>query len=472
MVFWLFVGWVVVVFMTGGSARGDISTMLVLRPAAVLVCAILLATAAREDLRRNQSLLALIVAAMALVAFHLVPLPPALWQLLPERELIARIDRAVGLGPTWRPLTLSPAATWNALYALTVPLSVALFMSRIEPRRWRSLVGPILGLGLASIVLGLLQTTTANPESALYPYRVSNFGAPIGLFANRNHTGAFLAAMLPLLAVFASFRGGKDARYRLRLTVALFGAVTVLMFLLLLGSRAGLLLGLLGLLSMPLIHEGAGNRLPLKRRTIVAIGAAIVGALAVVAVSLAASRDESLERLFSVEPGENYRVTTFFPLLELGAQYFPLGSGIGTFVTTWQVHEPEARLEPRYLNHAHNEPLELWLTGGVPALVLAALVVAIVARATIKAFRAKGLHGKAVRENNALAVKKAAGVVLCLFALASVVDYPLRTPALSALAAIMLAILLRPIGERGGNGLRRRNDGAASGEQYETDATR
>ncbi len=458
-IFWLFVAWLALIFLTGGSGRGDVVQLLILRPAAVLVCALLLATTSWSLLRSQRVLLALIGAAIGLTLLHLVPLPPSIWQALPQRELIAEIDRAVGLGEVWRPLTIAPAATWNALYALAVPLSVALFMARIEPDRWPTLVPVLLGLGLACMILGILQTTAASSDSPLYPYRVSNFGAPIGLFANRNHTGAFMAAMLPWLAVFASYRGERDESYRLRLWLAGGGAAIVLLFLLLLGSRAGLLLGFFGLVSMPIVYDGAATRMRGARPRIIAIMGAIVLSTAIAAIAVLASRAKSLQRLLGVEEGENYRITTFFPILRLANDYLPLGSGIGTFVETYQRHEPLDRLEPRYFNHAHNDLLEVFLTGGIPAMILLAVFAWVAARAAVPLFRrssAKDLKG---------GVKKAAAVTLCLFALASIVDYPLRTPALSSFAAIMFAMILART-DREGTGAKRET---AAAQMYRTD---
>ena len=432
-IFWVFVAWIVVLFLTGGSARGDISSLLVLRPAAILVVAALLFTARRNDLADHRIVLALMALAIALVALHLVPLPPAMWQALPMRELIARIDNAVGLGDVWRPLTIAPAATWNAFYALMIPLSTILFMIRFGPDRWPRLVPVFLALGLACMLLGLFQITAVSADSVFYPYRVSNFGAPVGLFANRNHTGAFLATILVWLAVFGSFRGPDDGGYRLRVWIMALAIPVVLFFLLLLGSRAGLLLGVIGLLSMPLLHVGMAKRSAGRRLGMA--GMMLVGALAVFTVGLLASRAESLNRLLGEDAGENYRITTFFPILRLAIDYLPLGSGIGSFVTAYQRYEPLEKLEPRYLNHAHNDALELLLTGGLPAMALIAIAAFVLIRGTALSF------GQDLRNTSLGLLKKAASVTLCLFALASIVDYPLRTPALLGFAAMMAVMV-------------------------------
>ena len=50
----------------------------------------------------------------------------------------------------------------------------------------------------------------------------------------------------------------------------------------------------------------------------------------------------------------------------------PFGSGFGTFTPIYEQFAPRTLLmENCYVNHAHNDWLELWLTGGIPAIVLA-----------------------------------------------------------------------------------------------------
>ena len=43
----------------------------------------------------------------------------------------------------------------------------------------------------------------------------------------------------------------------------------------------------------------------------------------------------------------------------------PAGSGFGTFVPVYEMHAPRTMLRSYYVNHAHNDWLELWLTGGL-----------------------------------------------------------------------------------------------------------
>ena len=92
----------------------------------------------------------------------------------------------------------------------------------------------------------------------------------------------------------------------------------------------------------------------------------------------------------------------------------------------------------RYVNHAHNDWLELWLTGGAPAIVLAVGFLAWLAASTFRLW-SSGQPEAPVLD---LALAQAASIVIVLLLLHSVVDYPLRTAALSVLFAMACAYLI------------------------------
>ena len=95
-----------------------------------------------------------------------------MWQGLPDRGDPARLDSVLGFQDVWRPLTLTPMRSWNALGSLVVPaaglmLAVALRVSA------RVILRVIAGLGVLNGVLGLLQIATGK-SSAFYFYELTN----------------------------------------------------------------------------------------------------------------------------------------------------------------------------------------------------------------------------------------------------------------------------------------------------------
>ena len=101
---------------------------------------------------------------------------------------------------------------------------------------------------------------------------------------------------------------------------------------------------------------------------------------------------------------------------------------------------PRTLLAETYVNHAHNDWLELWLTGGAPAIILVLGFLAWFGVATSRLWRS----GQPEAPILDLALAQAASIVIVLLLLHSVVDYPLRTPTLSVLFAMACAFLIRP----------------------------
>ena len=94
----------------------------------------------------------------------------------------------------------------------------------------------------------------------------------------------------------------------------------------------------------------------------------------------------------------------------------------------YQVDEPQGLLANTYLNHAHNDLLEVLLTGGVPGAAL--LIVAVVG--WLIASRRAFLRGG----GGTFGIRRAGVVILGLMFAASLFDYPLRVPSLEVLAVI------------------------------------
>jgi O-antigen ligase len=112
--------------------------------------------------------------------------------------------------------------------------------------------------------------------------------------------------------------------------------------------------------------------------------------------------------------------------------YWPWGSGHGSFEATYQIHEPGALLAPFYMNHAHNDWLELLQTGGVAAGVLLAGFLGMVAWGSVQREQSCAMDSRVIRQG------RTGLIILGLLGFASVFDYPLRTPALACLAGFML----------------------------------
>lgn len=431
-VYYLLVGYLILVFLLGGGARSDIQSLIALRPLAILVCGIGLLTLRLEDLGRYRFLSVVGLLVILLALLHIVPLPAAVWQQLPGRGIVIDVGNAAGLSDVWRPVSLTPTAALNAFYSLFVPLGAFLLAIQLEPQDQRRLVVPLLVIGAVSGLIGILQIV-GNPNGPLYLYRITNNGQSVGVFSNRNHQAVFLTALFPLLAYYASQAQRTDERIKMRLVICSAAAAILVPLVLVTGSRQGLLLGILSIGFCFLIFERPQASRAKRRGEQKNFGMmfiAIVAALALAVITAIASRAEALNRLITTDFAEEGRGKAWQIVIRLIGDYFPIGSGSGSFVEVYQIVEPIGELRPTYFNHAHNDFLEVALTFGLPGMLMILIAVVAFARAAWLLLRrnASGSVG------NRLA-RTGLGVVL-VFGLASFVDYPLRTPSIACFFVI------------------------------------
>jgi O-antigen ligase len=356
----------------------------------------------------------------------------ALWAGAPARAELASQMAQAGAQPL-RVISLNPIATEQALWSL-LP-ATALFLSTLilSRRAQLALLFVIVALATASVFMGMAQLA-GGTESPLRLYTPTNADQAVGFFANRNHFAGMLAMSLPL--AFAGTAWVIAERLAGR-RVSPFWAVAgcTLIILIILGiamsrSRAGMLLGMLAVLaSLPLVM---GLRRQRGTKRILAITLAVAGMLAVQFSLLGI-----LQRL-EVDPMTDGRVEYAIVTLDAASNYAPLGSGLGTFEQAYQPFEAK-RTPGRYVvNHAHDDYLELWLEGGVPALILLLLG----ASAWLWRGRQLWRPGPEYGEPNSrsLLLSRVAWVSASLGLLHSALDFPLRTTASMAVFSILAAI--------------------------------
>jgi O-antigen ligase len=409
---------------------------MILRPASVIMCAIAMLTVQWHHFAGRTTLLWGFLAIAALILLHLLPLPPGIWQNLPGRALFVEIDNAVGFGPIWRPLTIAPMNGWHTLLALTTPLAVLLLAVQLNRNDLFRLLYVIIGLGALSAITGALQVA-GGESGGLYFYNITNKGAAVGLFANRNHAATLLASLLPMLSVFASNDDGTVDQQRLRQMLAAGFAIILIPLIVITGSRSGLGLALLGVVAALLLYRKPTTARVVRRsgrqRKIPPVP--ILGGLAafsMLTLTVIVARTQVLGRLFKQSSFEDGRGEYWSVAVDLIAQYFPLGSGAGSFVEAYNIAEPDHLLNASYLNHAHNDWLETAVTFGLPGIALLFAGLYAVGRQAIQLWRNGQNHRPSVR------MARMAAVVILLFGLASITDYPMRTPSMMCTGVIAL----------------------------------
>lgn len=425
---------VILAFLLGGSSRAETTSMVLLRPLSIIALAAGVLLLPQASWRANRSLVLCCLAWLGLTLLHLVPLPPSVWQALPGRELATSIDQAAGLS-IWRPLSIAPWRTVISALAMALPLAALLLALRIPAERAAPVVLVLLGLVLISATMGLLQVI-GGKGNAFYTYAITNGDSAVGLFANRNHNAMLLSLGFPLIAAAVALWNGPLETQRTREMAAVGAGLLLIPFLVTTQSRAGLVLGLIGMALALWVYRAPAPSLQKRRpqkqfdpRLILA-GLAAAALVMLTMVYTATDAVERLGRLGSED--DELRFQVWPPIARLVGDFFPWGSGMGTFVEAYGAAEPARLLQPSYLNHAHNDWLEVALTGGLPFLLLMAVAAFITAR--------RGLGTLRSAHSPARQVLARLGFSICLILLlASVYEYPLRTPSLIVLFAIGVA---------------------------------
>src|SRR5690606_30995490 len=289
----------------------------------------------------------------------------------------------------------------------------------------RSLAWWIAALAMASLLLGILQLG-APQESPLNPYPQWR-PAMNGFFANPNHQATLLVVAGVLAAGWlfhapAWEHRREQGRGRHVASMVAAGAVVVLAIgaLPLTGSRAGVIIFILALAAVVATQRW---RLPGRRsRNALVSGSAAAAALGVFAAM----------RWMRVDAAQELRQPLRQATLDVAAAHAPLGSGAGTFVPVFEQATSAELLMPNYVNHAHNEYAQWLLEAGllaIPAMAFAAVALFAAARALLRLPPPGRVPGVCA--------------LLALLAIVghSFVDYPLRTPAMLAVAAALAGLL-------------------------------
>lgn len=436
--FWTLVSLLLATFALGGGSRDDVFALVLLRPFAMICLGIGLYGLTREHWQAYKLPLGFMLAILLLIGLHLVPLPPSLWMSLPGRELAIEAGAAVADTQPWRPISLVPYRAENAFYAMLVPAAAMILAVQLETEQLRKVLYLFIGFGLACALWGIIQSVGGFSRS-LYFYSITSTQSPTGFFANRNHTAALFVLMLPMLALVASRAVGSNKLVIQTVAFAMAGLCLLMAFAT--GSRAGLVFAFVALGMAALVWRARPQATSGRRRgkkDLTPYFAALACALGIVGFAVIMSRADALNRLMEPDQAEQSRLLVWSTIVDFLPGYLPLGSGVGSFVEIFKVHEPGEMLSLNYWNHAHNDWLEWILEGGIPALVLIAF--ALVAFL----MRSKSLLTRSYSGRLDVQLALVGASVIFVLGLWSLVDYPLRVPSLACLAAISAVWMATP----------------------------
>ncbi len=363
--------------------------LLILELAAiVLLCLLLLRPGFGQQLPRP--LLIALGALVVLPIVQLLPLPEFVWDWLPGREFYATASGAVGATSGYHAVSLIPAVTESALLVLLVPASVFLATVATSEAQLMRLINLFIGLAVIQAVIGLAQFGTGS-MTVLASLEGEGVSAAHGTYPNSDHLAGLLEMALPvvlgLLIANIQIGGGTQGRpgrkpsLRQRISrlfssgirfnrVAIYAAagIAILLGLTFSHSRTGVSLAMLGILVCSLVF---GRRVGGQRSSRLITAFTVIG----VALALEIGLSSVLGRFTGEGLTDDLRWSIFAGTVQGIREFFPIGSGFGTYPAVFRRFQPGN--VPEFVNHAHNDYLEWLFEGGLPAGILMIVFLAL-----------------------------------------------------------------------------------------------
>ncbi len=331
----------------------------------------------------------LIGCTVSLMSLQLLPLPPSVWSNLAGRHFISDIFAQASLINVWMPLSMSPSGTAVSILALLPGISAFAFALATQEQGHVITALLIIAIATMNIAVGFSQ----EPKAA-------------GFFINQNFYAAFLYSSIG--SVF--FLGHTFATHS-KWSIPIAGVAALLLMTAIgaTGSRLGLMIAaaLLAVHILLILKFARTSSSHIIALTLLIICTLMLGGL-------------GLSRLTELQSALEFRSSLFSTGVKAATTFFPVGSGFGTFVPVYQLFETPDSIQPYFINHAHNDWLELVIEGGLPVLILYAAFIWWFAKATHHAWA--GTKPKICARFASLTI---AGLLLH-----SCFDYPLRTASL------------------------------------------
>lgn len=381
----------------GGTASGLYTDTLIEVAAIVSAAAVFSKTPGQRILL---PVLWLLVFAVALTVLQIVPLPSAIFNGLRPELLLG--DPWIGES-RFRFISVGVGRTVECLLYLLAAAALFLAVLRLRAEQVSALL-PFFFMGvICNGLAGAIQYSLSDDVAivGLLPFTIN-----AGLFANVNHFSALLFVSIPFVVYYGLFRG--------HILSGSFGLIALLLLLLAAGSRAGVLIGL-AITALSVIFLSARSRASGFSVLLIFIGLSIYTITAWTKIDA-----EVLDPAFG--RGEFARTT-----IEGIKDNWVTGVGFGNFQKAYQIYERQEMIFKQYVNHAHNDYLEIAFEGGILAIGLTIAYFLLLVTSLIR-----------IRRDP---LRKAALLSVSFILVHSLVDYPLRTEALAMTFAYMNAII-------------------------------
>jgi O-antigen ligase len=397
----------------------------------------------RAPLALPRTLLAAIAILLVYPLIQLLPLPDALWRVLPgHAEYAVVLERFAtdGMSSVRRAISIVPGATEFGWLALLPPLACLLAVLRLQPDHVRLLLLSMVIFAGGEALLGLLQVGLGG-DSIFYLRNDQAYGTAVGTFVNRNHLAGMLGMTLPVAVgwIAYSIRHGRHQRKggaprspvteTLSQRLLVFAlAVLILLCLFFTRSRAGMATAFVGLACSSIVLTRM--RTGAKSARLVVPSLIAVGIVLAVAIGIAPILERFEPRELTLSEGG--RGGLFMATARAAIDFLPFGSGLSTF----------AEVFPRYqvmnlggiAQYAHNDYLQAFMELGLAAPVIVALMLGAYAKRIVELLRAEGSRSFAL-------LQLGAGMGMLPTILHSMFDFALHIPADAMWFATLAGVL-------------------------------
>lgn len=313
----------------------------------------------------------LLLAIIITPLLYLIPISAGLWDSLPGREIYSQIMQWVQSDPdsieAYRSFSLIPYRTEHAFYALLPAVAIFLTVASLPNEQKKFIVYIMLGIAAAQASLAAIQFGSGNDYFYFGIPRLKQ-GIAYGTYPNPDHFVLLMEIAIPLTIALLTYelrfgknRKGDGSQAMMLIIIYSIMAVLFIAAAFFSGSRAGIPLALLGAyLAYTILMRSTNN----KR---IAFFAAILIILTIILLSFI-NLTPIINRFIANDPFIDGRWKIFAHSWDGIVAFFPLGSGPGTYPDIYRIFQPID--QTGFINHAHNDYLEVLFETGLIGLVL------------------------------------------------------------------------------------------------------
>lgn len=303
---------------------------------------------------------------------YLIPLTTTLWEHIPGRELYVQTANWLthdNLNTVNKKLSLIPYETEHAFFALLPPLALFLVIVSLPQKMIKIILYVVILVAIGEAILAIIQYGK-NDDYFYFGIPRLRENTSHGTYPNPDHLSTFMFIMLPFAIALCIYNlrsmkyhhKGKSKNQKIILAICYFFATLFLLAAsFFTGSRAGIALTFLAFI---LAYAALTRYSNIKTKLIA------ISVISLLAISVLLLTDASffVRRFIAENPFLDGRWQIFSNTYAGIENFFPFGSGPGTFPDVYRLFQP---MEQRgFINHAHNDYLELIFDTGLLGIII------------------------------------------------------------------------------------------------------